>query len=128
MEFLIIHVYVYLWVVDGDEFLETESTWIWIIHSMTFIVSLWVVSGDAFLVTRSTDIRILPSMTLHVSLFSVPGDESFTTQNTLKFPVFLHAVAECESNVTQSTMVCNLAVITLQVVPHRSQCYGFSTG
>ena len=46
----------------------------------------------------------------------------------MKLPAFfLHAVAECESNVTQSTIVCNLAGITLQVVPHRSQCYGFST-
>ena len=83
MEFPIIHVYMSLWMVDGDEFLATESSWIWIIHSMTFIVSLWVASGDEFLVTQSTDIRIVPSMTLHVSLFIVPGDESFTTQSTL---------------------------------------------
>ena len=48
-------------------------------------------------------------------------------QDEVPFFFFLHAVAECESNVTQSTMVCNLAGITLQVVPHSSQCYGFST-
>ena len=83
IEFCIIHVYMSLWVVDGDEFLETESTWIWIIHSMTFIVSLWVVSGDEFLVTQSTEIRIVPIMTLHVSQFIFQGDESFTTQSTL---------------------------------------------
>ena len=41
--------------------------------------------------------------------------------------MFLHAVAECESNFTLSTMVCNLAGITLQVVPLISQCYGCST-
>ena len=41
MEFPIIHVYMSLWVVDRDEFLETESIWICVIHSMTFIVSLW---------------------------------------------------------------------------------------
>jgi hypothetical protein len=45
-----------LLVVDGDEFLATESTWIWNFHSMTLIVSLWVVSGDEFFVTQSTDI------------------------------------------------------------------------
>ena len=35
----------------------------------------------------------------------------------MKLHVFLHAVAECESNVTQSTIVCILAGITIQVVP-----------
>ena len=40
MEFPIILVNVSLCVVDGDEFLETQSTWIWIIHSMPFHVSL----------------------------------------------------------------------------------------
>ena len=35
----------------------------------------------------------------------------------MKLHVFLHAAAECESNVTQSTMVCNFAGLTLQVVP-----------
>ena len=35
----------------------------------------------------------------------------------MKRRVFLHAVAECESNVTQSTMVCSFAGITLQAVP-----------
>ena len=54
MEFPGNHVHMSFWVVDGDDFLETESTWIWIIHSMTFIVSLWVFSGDDFLVTQST--------------------------------------------------------------------------
>ena len=84
MEFPIIHVYMYLQVVDGNELLERESSWIWIFHSMTFIVYLWVVSGDDFLVTQRTEIRIVPSMTLYVSLFIVPGDELFTTQSTLK--------------------------------------------
>ena len=35
----------------------------------------------------------------------------------MKLHVFLNVVAECESNVTQSTMECNFAGITLQVVP-----------
>ena len=83
MSFPIIPVYVSLWVGDGDQFLETQSTWIWIIHSMTFHVSLQVDSGDEFLITQSTDIWNVPSMTLHVSLLIVPGYESFTTHSTL---------------------------------------------
>ena len=69
--------------VDGDDFLETESKWIWIVHIMTSIVCWWVVSGDEFLVTQSTDIWIVPSITLYVSRFIVLGDESFSTQSTL---------------------------------------------
>ena len=69
--FVYIPFYVSLWVVDGDEFLETQSMWVWIIHDMTFHVSLQVVSGDEFLVTQSTEIWIVPSMTLDV--FFVPG-------------------------------------------------------
>ena len=57
-----------LWVVDGDEFLQTYGTWIWIFHGMTCIVSLLVVSRDKFLVTQGTYIRIFPSMTLDVLL------------------------------------------------------------
>ena len=77
MEFPIIHVYKSLWMNS------LICIWIWIIHSITCIVSLWVVSGDVFLVPQSTGIRIVPSMTLHVSLLVVPGDESFTTLSTL---------------------------------------------
>ena len=33
--FVYIPFYVSLWVVDGDEFLETQSMWVWIIHDMT---------------------------------------------------------------------------------------------
>ena len=71
MDFPIFHVYICLWLVDEDELLEIESTWIWIIHSMIFIVSQWLISGEEFLVTHSTEIQIVPSMTLHVSLFCV---------------------------------------------------------
>ena len=72
MEFSIIHVYMSLWAVDGDEILATESTWIWFIHSMTFIVSLWLVYKDEFLVRQRTELQIVPSMTLHVSLYQCP--------------------------------------------------------
>ena len=51
-----------LCVVDGDEFPETESTWICVIHRMNFIVSPWVVSGDEFF-------GYIEHMTLHMSLF-----------------------------------------------------------
>ena len=34
----------------------------------------------------------------------------------MKLHAFLHTVTECESNVAQSTMVCNLAGITLQEI------------
>ena len=52
----------------------------------------------------------------------------YHTENTdMKLHMFLHALAECESKFTQSTMVCNLAGITLQVVHHRSHCSGYFT-
>ena len=43
-----------LWVVDGDDFLNTQSPCIWIIICMSFQVSLYVVPGDEALLTPST--------------------------------------------------------------------------
>ena len=54
MEFPTVTVIASLLVVDGDEFLNTQSTWIWIIHSMTFHASLQVVPGDEALATQIT--------------------------------------------------------------------------
>ena len=64
-------------VVDGDEFLATESTCIWI--------SMWVVSGDELLVTQRTEIQIVLIITLHVSLFIVPEDEFSTGWSVMCF-------------------------------------------
>ena len=43
-----------LLVVDGDEFLDTQKAWIWMIHSMTFHASLKVFSGYEALATQCT--------------------------------------------------------------------------
>ena len=60
MEFPIISVYVSLWVVDGDEFLETQSTWIWIIHYLQ----------DFSCVSLSDSWRFSPCNTKHIDIKS----------------------------------------------------------
>ena len=40
-----------LWVVDKD-FLDTESTWIWIVHLMNCHLSLYVIPGDKAFATQ----------------------------------------------------------------------------
>ena len=49
---------------------------------MNLYVSLYVVPADEFLDTQSTDKLIVPSMTLHVPPYILPGYKTFTTQST----------------------------------------------
>ena len=59
------------------------SAMIWILPSMNENMSLWVVPGDEFLNTQSTGTWVISSMTLHVFLYVVPRDESIATQCTM---------------------------------------------
>ena len=54
-----------------------------IFHSTNLYASLDVVPGDEFLSTQSTYIWIVQSMALLAHLYIVPEDETITTHSTL---------------------------------------------